>query len=72
MFITTGSARSLEYFMLTSPIFLPPSLIGSSDAITVPGGFPFGSQRFFFIYVRIWNTEALLPCNQKLYTDLHP
>ena len=51
--------------MLTSPTFLPPSLIGSSDAITVPGGFPFGSQSFFFIYVRIWSTEAFLPCMQS-------
>ena len=47
-----GRVSSLEYFILTSPTYLPRDLDGSSDAIYVPGGFSFGSHIFYFIYVR--------------------
>ena len=56
-FIIAGNAH-LEYFTLTSPTFLPRELDGSSDAIDVPGGFPFGSQNFSSILVR-WHLAVV-------------
>ena len=52
LLIAAGSEIILEYFTLTSPTFLQRELDGSSDAIDVPGGFPFGSQNFSSIFVR--------------------
>ena len=54
LFFITESVNSLEYFTLTSPIFLPRLLDGSSDVINIdlPGGFPFGSKRFSDMFVR--------------------
>ena len=51
--IVAESANVLEYFTLTSPTYLPRHDDGSSDAINVPGGFPFGSQNFSSIFVRL-------------------
>ena len=47
-----GSISRLQYFTLTSPTYLPRLDDGSSDAIDVPGGFPFGSQNFSSVFVR--------------------
>ena len=52
LLIAAGRESALEYFTLTSPTFLPRRDDGSSDAIDVPGGFPFGSQNFSSIFVR--------------------
>ena len=52
LLIAAGSEIILEYFTLTSPTFLQRELDGSSDAIDVPGGFPFGSRNFSSIFVR--------------------
>ena len=53
-FFIAGSANSLEYFALNTPIFLPPADDGSSDVISISGGFPFGSQTFSSMFVRWW------------------
>ena len=47
-----ASVSSLEYFTLTSPTYLPYGDDESSEAIDIPGGFPFGSQNFSSIFVR--------------------
>ena len=52
LLIAAGSEIILEYITLTSPVFPPRDDDGSSDAIDVPGGFPFGSQNFSSIFVR--------------------
>ena len=52
LLIAAGRESVFEYFSLTSPTFLQRELDGSSDAIDVPGGFPFGSQTFSSIFVR--------------------
>ena len=51
--IAVSEDSSFEYFTLTSPTYLPRDDDGSSDAIDVPGGFPFGSQNFSSIFVRL-------------------
>ena len=50
--LIAGRPVSLEYFTLTLPVFLPREDDGTSDAIDVPGGFPFGSRTFIHTYVR--------------------
>ena len=52
LLIADGREIVLEYFTLNSPTFLQSEDDGSSDAIDVPGGFPFGSQNFSSIFVR--------------------
>ena len=52
LIVGSDSEMSLEYFTLTSPIYLPRLDDGSSDAINVSGEFPFGSQNFSSLFVR--------------------
>ena len=49
-FLFTGSANTLTYFNLSSPLFLPSDDEGSSE-ITVLDGFPFASLSFSSVYV---------------------
>ena len=55
--LIAGSAYSLEYFTLTSPTYIHHD-DESSDAINVPGRFPFGSQNFSSLFVRLYLVAA--------------